>query len=258
MFFNKNKIPSDTIKTDIVSDEDLFFYDNDDDSSFVSDTYKASSNLDDYQSGDIDFSDTRGDEISIDDEEVYDKSSDKINLLNRIATIVLICVSILGSMIFLDVIFVTRLNIGPFFAIRIKVHNDGGSKEYYGLFYKVIKYKQSGGRVGTTLGSWSLKYSTVATDVDMIDLAIDFNNNNEYKYMNNFVKVKGEVLSNTRNSVILMHLDDGGKYTTRLVCNMASPVKGDISSKSVSLVGTIYDYKDGKTKTIYMKNCFVR
>ena len=36
--------------------------------------------------------------------------------------------------------FLAKLNKSPIFSIPISMHKDGGSTEYYGLGYKVIKY----------------------------------------------------------------------------------------------------------------------
>ena len=45
-------------------------------------------------------------------------------------------------MIVTDVIRVTKHQKTPVFAINTKIYKDGGSKEYTGLGYKVIKYNQ--------------------------------------------------------------------------------------------------------------------
>ena len=41
--------------------------------------------------------------------------------------------------------------------IRTSIYKDGGTKEYYGLGYKVIKYNQIEGRRDTQIGLWNLK-----------------------------------------------------------------------------------------------------
>ena len=41
-------------------------------------------------------------------------------------------------MVTVDVVGVSRYNKGPFFAIKTKTYNDGGTKEYYGIGYKAI------------------------------------------------------------------------------------------------------------------------
>jgi hypothetical protein len=53
----------------------------------------------------------------------------------------------------------------PIFSFPIKFHKDGGTIEYYGLGYKVIKYnvlgdKKTGqpGRKDADFGFWNLKY----------------------------------------------------------------------------------------------------
>ena len=69
----------------------------------------------------------------------------------------MIVIIVIASLVTLDITLVTKSNVGPFLAIRTKVYDDGGTKEYYGLGYKVIKYNQKVGRRDTVIGSWSLK-----------------------------------------------------------------------------------------------------
>lgn len=267
MFWNKDKIPNYTIKTDEYNDsdsrdDDLFYY-NESDDDFDSAKYKGSnSGAELFFDGDVNVNDsdsevTQKNDIDYDKKEEFDK---KISFANKVAGIILIIVVFIGMLVSIDIICVSRFNVGPFFAVRTNVLNDGGSKIYYGLGYKVIKYRQSGGRRDLVLGNWSLKYSTVAQDVDMVDLAIDFNSSNGNKYMNQFLKVDGEILSTTGHEITLIYLDDGGKYTTRLVCQMADGYNSsDIGDKKrISLVGTLYDSEGSKTKILKMKNCYIR
>ena len=66
----------------------------------------------------------------------------------------MIVIIVLGLLITTDILLVSKAGVGPFLAIRTKVYDDGGTKEYYGLGYKVIKYNQEIGRRDTVLGSW--------------------------------------------------------------------------------------------------------
>ena len=78
----------------------------------------------------------------------YKKYKKIINIVFAVILIVLVMVTI-------DVISVSRYNAGPFFAIKTKTIKDGGTKIYYGLGYKVIKYNQKQGRRDRKIGSWS-------------------------------------------------------------------------------------------------------
>lgn len=52
----------------------------------------------------------------------------------------------------------------PIFAVPLVVYKDGGSKEYYGLGYKIIKYMRLTAEVGvetikTDFGTWFMEFS---------------------------------------------------------------------------------------------------
>lgn len=66
-----------------------------------------------------------------------------------ISNIIFIIIIALGIVIAIDVICVTKYDKGPYFAIRTKTYDDGGTEEFYGLGYKVIKYHQEQGRRDT-------------------------------------------------------------------------------------------------------------
>ena len=59
--------------------------------------------------------------------------------IKKISTIIMIVILVIGILVTTDILLVTKRGVGPFLAIRTKVYNDGGTKEYYGLGYKVIK-----------------------------------------------------------------------------------------------------------------------
>ena len=96
---------------------------------------------------------------SFDDEELdIDVLPDdkKIRRAKLIINIIFSIIVILIIMVAIDIICVSRYNKGPFFAIPTHTYKDGGTKEYYGLGYKVIKYHQIQGRRERELGSYSL------------------------------------------------------------------------------------------------------
>lgn len=260
MFWNKDKIPSYTVSSNDDAD-DLFYYDGEE-----PEVYKVTGNgvnsiypdLNSYSDEEV------VDNIDIDKvyerEEKEEKINRRLSFANKIANIILVVVVVLGFLVTVDIICVSRFNVGPFFAIRTRKINDGGTKIYHGLGYKVIKYRQTGGRNDLVLGSWGLRYSTSAVDVDMVDLAIDFNSSVGDKYLNKFIRVTGEVLEVNNDEVVLVYLDADGKYTTKLICSMASDAEfTDVSLNSrVTLVGTLDDYEDGNTMVLKMKNCYLK
>lgn len=74
----------------------------------------------------------------------------------------LICIVWLAF--FITDISLAKLNRSPIFAVPIVMYKDGGSTEYYGLGYKVIKYvkltAENGAEViKTDFGTWFMKFS---------------------------------------------------------------------------------------------------
>ena len=57
-----------------------------------------------------------------------------------------------------------RMNKSPLFALSVASYDDGGSAEYYGLGYKVIKYVHLSAEKGpevvrVDLGTWFMEFS---------------------------------------------------------------------------------------------------
>lgn len=77
---------------------------------------------------------------------------------------IIICLSII---IFIALLFLTidyfRLtnNEKPIFSISFGQYLDGGTKEYYGLGYKIIDYNVLDGYKGIKVGTWFLKYNNI-------------------------------------------------------------------------------------------------
>lgn len=191
--------------------------------------------------------------------------------LFKVLNIVLIIVVVLAIIISVDIVCVNMYNKGPFFAIRTQVYKDGGTKVYYGLGYKVIKYHQKQGRRDTEIGFWTMPYSITPTKISTLDLAIELRNKPKAtykKYAKQFLQVIGEIyeVDEKRQTLTLRYTDEGKKYTLDVVCHMAEMIKekdfalGDetIAMGSVSK----YTIRDSKKKnsvnTLEMKNCFVK
>lgn len=181
-----------------------------------------------------------------------------------IMNIIFIIIIVIMAIITIDIICVSKYNKGPFFSLPLKKYNDGGTVEYYGIGYKVIKYNQIIGRRGMELGFYNLKYSTDPYNFDDIDLSIDFVNdpNETYKkYYNKFLRIRTKLNSiDTKNNTINVGYKDTGKYNLDIKCIMAdkkSNIKDFIIDSDITVIGTLREYhnKDGKSSLV-LNNCF--
>lgn len=241
MFWNKDKIPDLTIKTE-DDNEDLF---------------KLEEEPDEY-----DEIEEKQEDIQNEPEQTEKKKFDihDIKNINKIVNILLIVVIFLSVLISTDVIILTRTGNGPYFAIKTKTYNDGGTKVYYGIGYKVIKYNQKNGRKDTIVGSWSLKYDITPIKTTTLDLALDFNNNfanSLEKYMNKYLEIKGTVQENKDDKLILLYKDEEDKYTTKVICNAINN-KNYKKNDNIKIVGTLYNYKKDTSTKLYIKNCYMK
>lgn len=181
-----------------------------------------------------------------------------------ISNIIFIIIIALGIVIAIDVICVTKYDKGPYFAIRTKTYDDGGTEEFYGLGYKVIKYHQEQGRRDTKLGFWTMPYSVEPTEISALDLAIEFRNDPEKtanKYAGQFMRVTGRIYKIKDNELILRYKDPDDAYTLKIKCPMAE--KTDLSDlkedMEITVLGTIDNFTLATEKTsnsANMTNCF--
>lgn len=272
MFFKKNKNDF-----ELKTEEDSSYYEYEDDTDFFrfdneepinsSLKYKAESNIDsldnnndnsDYVSTDfyngydqVDEDDNADDN---DNNTTYTDDSTKSvgGIMLKVLNFFLILVMAGAFLVVFDVVMVTKFNVGPIFAIKVKTYNDGGTKEYAGIFYKVIKYKQTNGRRDMVLGSYKLSYSGEVYKKSVLDLAIlyrdDFTNSSllEGKY----VVVTGKVLrvSKEKQVVKLIYEDSDNKYQTIVTFKMDKDANYDELKKgnTVKIAGVLDDYSDNK------------
>lgn len=272
MFFKKNKNDF-----ELKTEEDSSYYEYEDDTDFFrfdneepinsSLKYKAESNIDsldnnndnsDYVSTDfyngydqVDEDDNADDN---DNNTTYTDDSTKSlgGIMLKVLNFFLILVMAGAFLVVFDVVMVTKFNVGPIFAIKVKTYNDGGTKEYAGIFYKVIKYKQTNGRRDMVLGSYKLSYSGEVYKKSVLDLAIlyrdDFTNFSllEGKY----VVVTGKVLrvSKEKQVVKLIYEDSDNKYQTIVTFKMDKDANYDELKKGniVKIAGVLDDYSDNK------------
>lgn len=272
MFFKKNKNDF-----ELKTEEDSSYYEYEDDTDFFrfdneepinsSLKYKAESNIDsldnnndnsDYVSTDfyngydqVDEDDNADDN---DNNTTYTDDSNKSlgGIMLKVLNFFLILVMAGAFLVVFDVVMVTKFNVGPIFAIKVKTYNDGGTKEYAGIFYKVIKYKQTNGRHDMVLGSYKLSYSGEVYKKSVLDLAIlyrdDFTNFSllEGKY----VVVTGKVLSVSKEKQVvkLIYEDSDNKYQTIVTFKMDKDANYDELKKgnTVKIAGVLDDYSDNK------------
>lgn len=176
--------------------------------------------------------------------------------IKKLSTVIMIVIIVIGILITTDIICVSKLGIGPFLAIKTRTYNDGGTKEYYGLGYKVIKYNQQVGRKDTVLGSFFIKYNTTPKNFTISELSYSIVNDNN-NHIGEFVRLTGTIASkNTKdNKITLKFTDDiNGKYNLTVEADLLSKNINDLHKNApISLIGTITDYNN---KTLVIENAF--
>jgi len=199
--------------------------------------------------------------------EEYIEPRKKKSLSKKIISGIIFAVVLLVILAVIDIICVAKFDKGPFFAIPLHTYDDGGTKEYYGLGYKVIKYNQVQGRRDREIGTWALKYNVDPIYSEIVDLAIEFNNDEKgsyEKYNKKLLVVSGTLkeVDVDNNKIVMTYEDEGGKYTLDVVCNMETD-KENLNilepKYEISAMGTMIDYKYRSEKnvaTIYLDNCF--
>lgn len=211
-------------------------------------------------------------ETSYDDIEETEEVEVKVKKTPNYKKIINVCFSIIMAiliMVAIDVISVGRYNRGPYFAIQTKEYDDGGTKEYVGFGYKVIEYSQIEGRQGKVIGPLSLQYNTEAIETKDLDLAIEFTADEEAaykKYYKQYLMVESKLQSMDfdNNTIVFGYIDEGGKYTLKMTCKMASETEElaniDVEQKVV-VTGTVtnYEFKTAKsTGELELSGCFAR
>lgn len=199
-------------------------------------------------------------EVKEDKKDSYHKNKRMINILFVIVLLFLLLPTI-------DIICVSKYKKGPFFAIPVKTHTDGGTKEYYGLGYKVIKYRQDQGRRDLELGTWDLQYDTTALTVQDLDLAIEFVENEQDAYVSyykEFVRIMSTLreVDTKKHQITIGYHDEDGKYSLDVICEIV-PEQKNLSTfqeeKEITIIGTVKEYKpntDKKPNTLIIENCF--
>ena len=199
------------------------------------------------------------------EEEEYQEFKDvgvlEENSSKRITRILYIIVLICMTLVLIDIISVLHFNSGPFFAIKTNTYKDGGTREYYGVGYKVIKYHQIQGRRDMVLGFWNLAYNTTAITVQDLDLAIAFTEKEQEtsrQYLKKFVRITSTLqeVDLKNNKLKLAYVDEDGKYTLNIMCDVVKDqtnLNTFETNKKITIIGTVKNYKERK---LYVVNCF--
>ncbi len=193
---------------------------------------------------------------------------EKEKKIKRNMTILVLVVFIVGLFVSCDLLLVTKAQIGPFFAIPLKTYQDGGTKEYYGLGYKVIKYHQEKGRRDTQVGFWTMPYSIEPTEISVLDLALAFRNypkDSYQKYYNQYLQIEGEIkkVDSKEKKITLFYQDEEGSYSLDVDCMIADKDLDYSSYKkgqTVRLVGTFKSFDNSKKNSpmkITIKDSFL-
>ena len=176
--------------------------------------------------------------------------------IKKISTIIMIVIIVIGVLVTTDILLVTKVGVGPFLAINTKTYDDGGTKEYYGLGYKVIKYNQKVGRRDTVIGSWGIKYNTNPETFTIRELAYSIINDNN-NHVGEFIRLTGTISSknNKNNTVTLKFTDDiDGKYDLTVKAELLCKNIKDLNKDApISLIGVIKSYYN---KTLTIENVF--
>ena len=183
---------------------------------------------------------------------------DEEKKLKKKFTIIMIVALVLGTLIFIDILVANYTSVGPFLAVKVKTHNDGGTKEYYGLGYKVIKYRVKDGRNTTVVGSWTLKYDPTSKASTVEELGISFRNNTKESLKNSYKQffiVTGKIdsIDKTNKKVVLIYEDkDGGNYTTKaeFYLKNISKLKNYSKGDTITISGTFTKYTPKKNNIV--------
>ena len=186
-------------------------------------------------------------------------------ILNIVFTVILVIIMIIT----IDYVRVAKFEYTPLFAIKTNELKDGGTKEYYGLGYKVIDYNQIQGRRDMEIGLWNLKHNAKPIDISDIDLAIEFTKDEVKtynKYYKKFLRIKSTLKDTNEktNTIIMGYNDEDGKYSVDIICKLV-PEQTNIAAfekdKETTIIGTVKNYKGAtkkENKKLYIKNCIAQ
>lgn len=196
------------------------------------------------------------------------KETKKKHKIKKVISYIVLIVVVVCFLSLIDIALVTKMNTGPIFAIKTKEYSNQ-SKEYYGLFYKVIQYREEGGRYDTVIGPWSLQYEDTPIKIDLFDFAVAYIDNNKNTYdafYNQYVLFTEPIVAIDNKNKILRfeNIDPDDKYTFAMDVYLYNQ-KIDLSSYKegdrITIVGTIKGFKN-KDKSgpnrVLIRNAFIK
>lgn len=168
----------------------------------------------------------------------------------------------------IDIALVTKFNTGPIFAIKTKEYSNQ-SKEYYGLFYKVIKYQEDGGRYDTVIGPWSLKYEDTPIKIELFDFALEFVDDTKNTYdafYNKYVLLTEKIayIDNKNKIIRFEYVDSDNKYTLAMdvyLKDLNIDLKNYHPGDTITIVGTIKEFKNKDKENpnrVIIRNAFIK
>ena len=190
-------------------------------------------------------------------------NSKALNVFYRIVSTILLVLIVLFALAFIDTLLVKKFNTGPLFAINTKKY-DTGTEEYYGLFYKVIKYKEIGGKYDTVLGTWSLKYDNDPLRIDLFDMAVEYidntkNTTNAFRDKYILINDRISYIDKDKNMMRFTYDDESSKYDIKMDIYFYKTI--DFSKyqvgDNITIVGIVKDFKQNPNKVL-VKNAFIK
>lgn len=197
------------------------------------------------------------------------KLSFKVWLKKNYKNIILILIILLGLFFIFYLVDTTRVlknEKTPIFAIKTGEYTDGVSTEYTGIGYKIIFYRQVDGRYDTIIGPWTMKFVDKPTDVNVLDLAIEYTDNPRKtykKYKGEYIRIKAKpyYIDEKNNVIRFQYTDEDKKYTFAIDFYLMYQLAQDYKDKEITIVGTVDNFRN-KTKTtpnaLTVKNAFVK
>lgn len=166
----------------------------------------------------------------------------------------------------IDTTRVIKQDKKPIFALKTGEFTDNVSEEYTGLGYKIIFYKQVGGRYDTKIGPWTMKFSDIPTKLQLIDLAIEYTDNPKdtyKKYRGEYISIKEKpyYIDEKNNVIRFQYIDEDEKYTFAVDVYLMYQIASNYKNKQVTIVGTVDNFRNKTKETpnaLIIKNAFVK
>ncbi len=166
--------------------------------------------------------------------------------------IILVIILILVTIVIIDIYRVSTSDKKPLFAIETKTHDDGGTKEYLGLFYKVIKYNQDDGKKSNEVGFWTLNYDTTPVKIDFNKV----NKESELKELyNTYIEFTSPIkyLGIEDKSFVFEYEVENNKYLVYCqLYDLDINISDFAVDQEIKLTGVVSEYSDSE---LLINNC---